>query len=137
MNTTLDFLIELLSANVWQLLVLFFGLLILKQVKDDIRPIFGAMVNPLTKQAQTNAATWALAIMLAVLSMIGAIKEVADSLHWLWLGYACKILNAPLALLVGLIKQSQTIAGPAAPTGATTPPFPSPAAAQPPPPAGS
>ncbi len=64
MNIIIDFVVEILATNVWQLIGIMFGLLILKQVKADIRPIFLGMVGPLTKQAQSNAAAWAVGIML-------------------------------------------------------------------------
>lgn len=123
-------IVELLAANVWPLVGLLFGFLILKQVKDDVRPIFSAMVGPLAKQAQTNAIAWTIGIMLGVLSSLGALTEVATTMHWVYVAIACKVLGPGLATIVALVKQSPVppapIAAPPAPlpAGSTNPPFP-------------
>ncbi len=118
MNIIIDFVVEILATNVWQLIGIMFGLLILKQVKADIRPIFLGMVGPLTKQAQSNAAAWAVGIMLGVMASLGSLKEVADSMRWVWVSNSCKVIGPGLATIVALMKQS-----PVPPTNGTTPPF--------------
>lgn len=122
-----DAIIESLSVLVWPLIGILFGLLILKQLKDDVRPIFLSMVGPLAKQAQTNAIAWATGIMLGVLSSLGALTEVAAQMKWVWVGILCKVLGPGLATIVALIKQS-----PVTETSGTPPPF---TVVKPPPPA--
>lgn len=119
------------SALGWQLLTLLIALLLLKQIKDDIRPIFQAMVGPLTRQAQTNAIAWTIGIMLGVLSSLGALTEVAAQMHWVYVAIACKVLGPGLATIVALVKQAPTAAAAPAPvipkpaaSSATTAPFP-------------
>ncbi len=124
MDTVLQFLSALLEADVWPLTGLLIALLILKQVKDDVRPIFLALVGPLQKQAQSNAVAWAVGIMLGVLSSLGALTEVAAAQHWVYVGIICKVIGPGLATIVALIKQSPVPPDlKPAPTGTTTPPF--------------
>lgn len=99
---------DIFAANslVWPLAFLLISLLILKQVKDDVRPIFLGMVAPLAKQAQTNAVAWTVGLMLGVLSSLGALTEVATTMHWTYVAIGCKVLGPGLATIVALIKQS-------------------------------
>lgn len=119
---------DIVSANslVWPLSFLLISLFILKRVQDDVRPIFLGMVQPLAKQAQTNAVAWTVGIMLGVLSSLGALTEVATQMHWTYVAILCKVLGPGLATIVALIKQSP-VSNPqpvAPPTGTTRPPFP-------------
>lgn len=116
-------LADILTPLVWPLIGLLIALLVLKQVKDDVRPIFLAMVNPLARQAQTNATAWAVGMMLAVLSSMGALTEVATQMGWTYVAIACKVIGPGLATIVALIKQSPIQQTP--PTN-TKPPFPQP-----------
>ncbi len=106
MDTATNMAVQILAANVWPLVGLLVSLIILKQIKDDIRPIFGAMVAPLAKQAQVNAVAWTVGIMLGVLSSLGALTEVATQMQWTYVAIACKVLGPGLATIVALIKQS-------------------------------
>lgn len=122
----MNLLADILAPLVWPLIGLLVSLLILKQVKDDVRPIFIAMVGPLAKQAQTNATAWAVGLMLAVLSSMGALTEVATQMGWIYVSIVCKVLGPGLATIVALIKQSPVVPEPPKSTP-TAPPFPSPA----------
>lgn len=111
----LNVLVLILAENIWPLVGVLIALLILKQVKDDIRPIFVGMVGPLAKQAQSNAISWVTGIFLATLSMLGALNEVATTMHWTYVGIACKVFGPPLATVIALIKQSPVSAPPPPP----------------------
>lgn len=123
-------IVETLAANIWPLAFLLVAFLILKQVKDDVRPIFTAMMGPITKQAQTNAIAWALGMALGVLSSLSALTEVAQQMHWVYVAIACKVLGPGLATIVALVKQSPVAPTPPSssptppPTGSTAAPFP-------------
>ena len=122
MNLLIDTLLEILAFNIWQLSFILIALIILKRIKDDIRPIFIGMVTPLTKQAQTNAVAWAVGIMLGTLASMGALVEVASQMGWVYVAIACKVSSPFLATIVALIKQSPTTLPPS--SGNTQPPFP-------------
>lgn len=94
------------SSIVWPLVGILFGLIVLKKVKDDVRPIFIAMTEPLKKQAQTNAVAWAIGLMLGVLSSLQALTEVAQQMHWVWVGILCKVLGPGFATIVALVTRS-------------------------------
>ena len=96
------------SSIVWPMTFLLVALLILRQIRDDVRPIFRAMVDPLTKQAQTNAVAWSIGIMLGNQSSLGALKEVADAQHWVVVANSCKIVGPGLCTIVALILRSPT-----------------------------
>lgn len=103
-------LADIFSANsiVWPMTFLLIALIILRQIRDDVRPIFRAMVDPLTKQAQTNAVAWAIGIMLGIQSSLGALKEVADAQQWVVVANTCKIVGPGLCTIVALILRSPT-----------------------------
>lgn len=82
------------------------ALVIYRSIRNDIRPIFMGMVDPLRKQAQTNAVAWVVGMMLGILSSLGALVEVAQQMHWVYIGIMCKVLGPGLATIVALIKQS-------------------------------
>lgn len=120
----LDAVTTTLIANATPLSIILIGLLVLKQLRDDIRPIFLSMVQPLQRQAQTNAVAWAIGIMLGTLASMGALVEVATQMHWVAVANICKVTSPFLATIVALIKQSPAGSAPQ-PTSsnATTPPF--------------
>ena len=106
MTTILLTLLEMLIENVWILVGLLIALLILKQVKDDVRPIFISMVGPLAKNAGSNAVQWAQGILLAYLSLLGALAEVSITMHWVWVGIFCKVSGPPVATIIALVNKS-------------------------------
>lgn len=114
---------DALAPFAWSSIGILIAVLVLKQVRNDIRPIFIAMVDPLKKQAQTNATAWAVGLMLGVLSSLGALTEVATQMHWIYVAIACKVLGPGLATIVALIKQSPVEPpAPPAPSPVITPP---------------
>lgn len=126
-----DTLIEMLAANVWQLVSLLISFLILKQVKDDIRPIFLALVGPLTKNAASNAIQWVKGILLAILSLLGALSEVSVTMKWVGVGILCKLVGPPIATIIALMNRSPVASAQPPPPVSTTPPFPKTPAAGP------
>lgn len=127
MNTLFQTVIEIVVANVWLLGGLLIALLILKQVKDDVRPIFVALVGPLTKNAATNALQWVNGILLAILSLLGALAEVSVTMKWVVVSILCKLAGPPIATIIALMNKSPI--NPPAPVtppvkAPTAPPFP-------------
>jgi len=117
--------LHVLVDNIYIIASLLPILLVLKQVKDDVRPIFVGMVGPLAKQAQVNAAQWAIGIMLGIQASLGAMVEVAIQQQWVYVGIVCKVLGPGLSTIIALILRSPVNeTKPVAPsTGSTTPPF--------------
>ena len=117
--------LHVLVDNIYIIASLLPILLVLKQVKDDVRPIFVGMVGPLAKQAQVNAAQWAIGIMLGIQASLGAMVEVAIQQQWVYVGIVCKVLGPGLSTIIALILRSPVNeTKPVAPsTGSTIPPF--------------
>lgn len=113
MKILFDTLVEALAANIWVLVGLLISLTIVKRVRDDIRPIFVAIVGPLAKNAGSNAIVWAQGILLAILSLLGALSEVAVTMHWIYIGILCKVSGPPIATIIALTKQSPVAQPPA------------------------
>lgn len=124
MSVLLSTLLVMFEENVWLLAGLLISLLILKQVKDDVRPIFISMVGPLAKNAGSNAVQWAQGILLAYLSLLGAAAEVSITMHWVWIGIFCKLSGPPVATIIALVNKSPVNSTSSVPPGSTTPPFP-------------
>lgn len=109
------------GSLVWPLSFLLVSLIVLKRLRDDIRPIFVNVIAGVAKSAQSNAIFYALAAMIGTLSSLQALADVARDLHWVYVEAATKILQPGLAAVVGLmLKAPGTISVPAG----TTPPFP-------------
>lgn len=69
-------LADTLAPLVWPLCFLLVALLVLKQVKDDVRPIFIRMVDPLAKQAQENASDIGRAFLFGASASLAAWYDV-------------------------------------------------------------
>lgn len=109
MNTAeilFETLLQIAVDNIWLLGGLMISLLILKKVKDDVRPIFIALVDPLKKNASSNAVQWAQGILLAYLSLLGALAEVSITMHWVLAGIFCKLSGPPVATIIALVNKS-------------------------------
>lgn len=111
------------SSVVWPLCFLFIALLVLRQLKEDVRPIFVGMVGTLQVQSSKYAFAWMFALLTATLASLQALQEVAQQLHWIYIGVIAKVMQPGLAVLVAYGRQ-----GPNPPangsTGGTNPPFP-------------
>ncbi len=67
-------LTEIFSAGslVWPLSFILISLLVLKQLKDDVRPIFVSMVGPLAQQAHANASDIGRAFLFGLSASLAA-----------------------------------------------------------------
>ena len=110
------------SSLVWPLCFLLISLLILRQLRDDVRPIFTGMVSALASQSQKNAMAWAIGMMLGTVASLQAVVEVAQQMHWLYIGALAKVMQPGLAAIIAYVTKSPI--GPAPQPSTTTPPFP-------------
>lgn len=114
------------GSLVWPLCFLLVSLIVLRQLRDDVRPIFVNVVAGVAKNAQGNAIFYALAMMIGTLSSLQALADVAREMHWGYVEAFAKILQPGLAAVVGLMMRTPgNISVATAPTG-TEPPFPKP-----------
>jgi hypothetical protein len=114
----IDLLVEFLVPNIWPLCFLLVAFTILRQLRDDVRPIFSGMVGALATQSQKNALAWAMAMMLGTVASLQAVVEVATQMHWVYVGAMAKVLQPGLAAIIAYVSKS--------PVGSnnTQPPFP-------------
>lgn len=111
------------NSLVWPLSFILISLLLLRQLRDDVRPIFSGMIGTLAKQSSNNAVAWAVGIMMGLLGSLEALGEVAQQMHWLYLAAFAKVLQPGLAAIVSYIMASPAQKPPV--PSSTTPPFPS------------
>lgn len=120
MNT----LIEILETNVWPLSFLLVTLIVMRQLREDLNPIFRGMVGTLAVESTQNSFEWMLMILTAVMASLQAIQEVAQQNHWIWLGFLAKVLQPGLGVIVAIgNRMLNRKMNPKVPTGTTNPPI--------------
>jgi hypothetical protein len=122
---------DIFAANslVWPLCFLLVALIVLKQLREDVRPIFVNVVAGVAKNAQGNALFYAMAMMIGTLSSLQALADVAREFHWVYVEAIAKILQPGLAAVVGLMMRTPgniavSTGNPPPTSSTTTPPFP-------------
>lgn len=110
------------GSLVWPLCFLLVSLIVLRKLREDVRPIFVNVVAGVAKNAQGNALFYAMAMMIGTLSSLQALADVAREFHWMYVSAGAKILQPGLAAVVGLMMR--TPGNITVPAGSpTTPPF--------------
>lgn len=106
MTDLLDFLAEFFGANIWPLSFLLVAFVILRQVGDEVSPIFKGITAALASQSKQNALAWAMAMMLGTVASLQAVVEVAAQMHWVYVGAFAKVLQPGLAAIIAYITKS-------------------------------
>jgi hypothetical protein len=75
-------------------------------LEEDLRPVFRNVVNGVASNAQGNALRYAMAMMLASLSAMQALGDVARELGWVYVEAFAKVAQPALAAVVGYIIKS-------------------------------
>ncbi len=109
---------EVFEANslVRPLSFILIALILLRQLRDEVRPIFSGMIGTLAKQSSSNAVAWAVGIMMGTLASLQALGEVAQQLHWIYVAAFAKVLQPGLAGIVAYIMASPAQKPPTPPT---------------------
>lgn len=122
MNTTADML-----QLVWPLIFLLIMLFVLRQVRDDVNPIFKSVVGGLSQDASRNAKQYAIAIGFGLSASLSAFVDVFKELDAAaigslgWHQYAAawaKVANPFVVAVLAYATQSSFK------PGNTNPPFP-------------
>lgn len=120
---------------VWPLTILLVALLVLRQVREEMKPIFSSIVGGLSKNAQSNATQYAIAIGFGLSASMSAFYDVFNDLTstnlaaMSWHQYAAlwtKVLNPFIVAVLAYATQSNF----KKPSNGTAPPFPPPATSQ-------
>lgn len=128
---------DTLPQLIWPLCFLLVSLLILRQVRDDLRPIVRNVIEGLSKQAGTNAVAFAIAFGFGISASISAFIDVFHqltrtvyedlSVHQYAVMWA-KVLNPFVVAVLAYATQSKFQNGNGGSrSGTTNPPFQSPA----------
>lgn len=88
------------NSLVWPLTFIFVSLVVLRQLRDQVAPIFRGMVSSLTVQSSRYAMAWTFAALTATLAALQSLQEVCQQMHWVYIGAAAKVLQPGLAVLV-------------------------------------
>ncbi len=103
------------DSVVWPLTILLIALCILRKVEQDVRPIVVSMTRGLARQAETNAAPYAIALLFGVTAAASAFIDVfqamdADRIAALsWHQYATlwvKIANPFFVAILAYVTQN-------------------------------
>lgn len=99
---------DLFAANslIWPLSFILIALILLRQLREDVRPIFRGMVGTLADQSSRNAVAWSLGLMMGTLGSLQALSEVAHQMEWKYLEAFAKVLQPGLAAIVSYIMAS-------------------------------
>lgn len=81
---------------VWPLAFLLVALTLLRQLRNDLTPIFKSVIGGVAKNAQSNALVYGLAIIAATLSSLQELSAVAREQHWLYAEIFCRVLQPAL-----------------------------------------
>lgn len=68
------------DSMVWPLTFLLIALLVLRQVRDEVKPIFSSIVGGVAKSAGSNATAYAIAIMFGLSASLSAFYDVFSQL---------------------------------------------------------
>jgi len=114
---------DLMAANsiVWPLTVLLIMLFVLRQIESEVKPIVAGMVTGLAAQSTRNAASWAMAALMAAAASCQALGEVATDLGWIYAAAAAKVFQPGLVAVIAFVMRSPAQNAEAKPK--TNPPF--------------
>lgn len=99
---------DFMAANslVWPITVLLITLFVLRQIEQDVKPIFAGMVRGLAAQSTSNAASWAMAILIASGASCQALGEVATELGWIYVAAIAKVFQPGIVALIAYVMRS-------------------------------
>lgn len=114
----------------WPIIIVLVGLFCIARVTRDVRPIFVNIVGGVAKEAGSNAAAYAIAIMFGLSASLSAFYDVfsqmdtkafADLTWHQYFAMWSKVLNPFLVAVLAYATQNKFIPKPG---GSTNPPFP-------------
>ncbi len=73
--------VDILASLVWPLIVLLLALFVLRQIREDVHPIFIQVVNGVAKSAGSNAPAYAIALLFGMSASLSAFVDVFKELN--------------------------------------------------------
>lgn len=96
-----------LEAHFAALLVFLMVLLVLRQVRSDVQPIFTNVIGGVAAGAKSNAAAYAIAIGFGLSGSLQIASDEATKLGWLILAAGCKVAQPFVAGCVAYATQNK------------------------------
>lgn len=118
-------------AYVWPLSFILVALFVLRQLSTEVKPVFTSIIGGLSKNAQSNATQYAIAIGFGLSASFSAFYDVFNNTtakeiaSMSWHGYAAlwtKVANPFIVAVLAYATQSNFTTK--KPNGTTAPPFP-------------
>lgn len=113
-----------LEAHFASLLVFLFVLLVLRQVRSDVQPIFTNVIGGVAAGAKSNAGAYAMAIGFGLSASLQVAADEGTKLNWLIFAAACKITQPFVAGCVAYATQNKFGKDVPPPKTVTAAPFP-------------
>lgn len=113
---------------VWPLAFILVSLFILRQVRDEIKPIMAGVVSGLATNAKQYYLMYAMAAIYASAASLQALGEVATQFGWIYVAAGAKVLQPGIVAVIAYVTKppqfTQASPDKPIPTGNTTPPIP-------------
>lgn len=94
-----------LLPSVWPLAFILVALLILKQVRTDVRPIFVGIVSGLAETSKKNSLFYAMAIAYALAASLQALADVSRDLHWPLVEAFAKVTQPGVVAIIAYVNK--------------------------------
>jgi hypothetical protein len=107
---------EILSPAIWPLTFILVSLFILRQIRQDVNPIFKGVIGGLAQHSTKYALAYAMASLYAAAASLQALAEVATQFHWVYLAAAAKVMQPGIVAVIAYITK-----GPSAEPSETSP----------------
>lgn len=92
--------IEIVQPMAVPLSIVFIGLVILRELRQELRPIFVGMIGGLAEQSKSNAVVYGLCVCYFAAASLQAAADEFKALHWVVLAGFCKILQPGVVALL-------------------------------------
>lgn len=122
-------LIDILAPMATPLSIVLIGLVLLRELRQEMRPIFVGMITGLAAQSTTNAVVFGIGLLVFVNGVATAAADEFTKLHWVGLAATAKMLAPGVSGLLGYAvakagMKDQPAAGPVVAAAPVVPPIP-------------
>lgn len=105
------------NALIWPLTFMLVSLLLLRQLRMDLNPIFRSVIGGVSQNAQRNSMAYAMCFLMACAASLQALADVSRDLGWVYVEAACKVIQPGTVAIIAYVTKS-----PSLPSETPTPP---------------
>lgn len=102
---------------IWPLAFLLVALLVVRQIRDEMKPVARAVVDGLAKHGARHSLAYAMAILYATAASLQALADVARDMGWLYVEAFAKVVQPGAVAIIAFVRPSPAESG-------TRPPIP-------------